>query len=250
MSKTLLIAGQDYPLTTKYIDAALLTERSVFATVSEEMSKKEENTIVDENSIQVVPAGAEILNWNRSSPISARSIIIKAEASYERLDEALLIFDSPSFGAKFKDYSPSVLSRAMDEMVLGYNLLISETLERYAVKGGGALVFLLNYAPSQVDMVRGLARKSPYEVPLPLPVAIAQQSFVAMAESIALRYSGANDISVLLVRNEAEREESIPSWLFQYMDDTLKEHALSGKNSVNWIKPGSKYSSGFSLFHR
>lgn len=263
MSKTLLVAGKDYPLSTKYLTAAQSSGRIAFATCPAEFPQK--TTSAKHKSVSSVAnseAGSGVgssipasesfssIAWNRASPVSARSVIIKAESATRCIDETLLIFDAALFASKYSEMSPAVIAREVDEMILGYSYLASEIISRYISKNSGKLIFLLRYAPSLSDMLHGVVRKSTYDLPVGIPVAAAQQYFISLAENIAAKYSGTKGISVLLVKSDSEDDATVADWLFPYIDETPVTHVLSGKNAINWIKPGTKSPSGFQLFHR
>lgn len=245
MTKTLLIVGKDYPLSLKYITAAQSNNRVVFSSSEAEFqsSDKKQSAVVVAESPAAIP-------WNRASPVSARSMIIKAETESSKLDEVLLVFDSAMFASKYKQMSPAVLQNSIDDMTLGFSYVVSEVLERYSLKKTGRLIFIIRYAPSSSDKLYGIMHKSVYDEPVSIPVASSQQYFISMAENTAAVYSGTNGISVVLVRSENESDESIADWLFPYIDAIPASYIASGKNAVSWIKPGSKPPSSFQFFHR
>ena len=86
MAISTLIIGQDYPDGNPYLQAGLACDRKITLTA---------NATTDSP-----PDGCCI--WNRTSPVSAKNLIIKAEALTGQLDEAVIIFDPNTAAASFQ----------------------------------------------------------------------------------------------------------------------------------------------------
>ena len=73
MRKTTIIAGKDFPAGNTYSNIALENERDVIITTTP--------------GVQTDTSGlkADSIAWNRSSPISARTVMMKANNKYKKL---------------------------------------------------------------------------------------------------------------------------------------------------------------------
>ena len=126
MAISTLIIGQDYPDGNPYLQAGLDCDRKVTLTA---------NATTDSP-----PDGCCI--WNRTSPVSAKNLIIKAEALTGQLDEAVIIFDPNTAAASFQGLEIETFSKADDELIRGYFYAVSEVLSRFLKKNHGHIIFV------------------------------------------------------------------------------------------------------------
>lgn len=190
--------------------------------------------------------------WNKSSAISAHSLIIKAETKLETIDEVLFYFDANYFCSKYELDKSEDISSAVDQMINAYLYSTTELLKRIDQRKNKILVsFLLREYPSRLDAI---SSKSAITLPSSAIVSAAQQAFISIAESFTTNINDRNYLSVLLancnISNDLyKNEKSLAVWLAASME-ALKEqkNPQTLKQASTWNKAGSKISSGFSLF--
>ena len=266
MSRTILLAGKNGSECEDFADGLLLSSRQVALTgkntISESGAKKTqaerkaEVLAFDEEKTQQAETGVCTFEWNKSSSLSSRSIVLETENYFGGIDEAVLYFDEEYFASKSGTIDAEEISRSADELILGYQYLASEVLSRYERKYEDkprTLVFLIKECPSLSDAVISPALKNgKNQIASPI-VAAAASAFTSFAENIAALYADENFVNVILVRGdinneESKREEKLAKWLCSYIDSLEDEkQRLSAKKSVQWIKPGAKKSSGFNM---
>src|SRR5574344_655537 len=263
MVKTMLVAGKELPAGNKFVDAITFTGRNVVATGTEsevEISSEQENDTDDDTAQKIQSAkGFTAVEWNRASSLSARTLVLQTENAFDSMDEVVLFFDEPYFASLAAKMDAGECSRACDELISGFQYLTLEVIARFEKKraGGsnpGKLVFLLQEGPCMVDALRSpLLRNGSTAIASPL-VAAAAGAFASFAENIAAVYGDLDYISIVLVRGDhgmesAKSDDVLAKWLGAYLDavDQLKSK-LTAKKSIQWVKPGTKSPSGFSLF--
>ena len=90
MGKMILFAGKEFPAGNDMASGASFQGRKVIAT---NMAAPVESEGEGENEANAQKSGGVLLvNWNRSSPLSCRSLALKCE-NEGGLDEAVLVFD-------------------------------------------------------------------------------------------------------------------------------------------------------------
>lgn len=268
MGKTVLIAGKDSPEGSKIADGFAFTGRQVVLTSAEpETDFSERKTITERRAEQAAYDEAKSLEaksgmctyeWNRSSPISARALILQTENMFSQMNEAVLYFDEEHFASSEKQIDSEQISRTLDDMVSGFQYLAMEVLARFEKKNNsgapGTLAFLLKECPCSLDVIKNpMLKNGITSIASPL-VAAAAASFVSFAENIAAIYGDAPYVNIILVRGDKSMEtvstdESLGKWLGNYMEaaESLSSK-LTAKKSVQWIKPGAKPpASGFNL---
>lgn len=192
--------------------------------------------------------------WNRSSAISSRSFIIKAETTMSELDQYVIYFDSSFFASKFELDKTENVSVALDSMFASYQFFINELLLRLEQKKDPCVVsFVLRSYPSKFETLH-TSIKSVNLIPSSNIVNAAQCAFVSLAENISTLVADKPYLSVVLVNCEPTNEmyndeKALGEWVSKTMDTfkNQKSHQ-STKQASTWLKPGSKVSTGFSFF--
>lgn len=235
MDKTILIAGKEFPFCDAFVNYAVANRYNVMVTLSQ----------TGENPRKPEPPVAEFI-WNRSSPISARSLVLQTENTFKSLDCAFLIFDTASYVTDFERMSAETLSRGMDTLFAGYIYLCSELLDRFQKRGGGILCFILEKHPKLVDLAKSNAM--PPAGPL---VAAAEAAFKSFAENISARES-ANPMNIHLIECPSGIDEKVTlvPWLYSYLEKAAISPTMGVKNIARWVTPGTKFSSGRPFFGR
>lgn len=192
--------------------------------------------------------------WNKSSPISARSLIIQSESALGSVDNAILFFDAPVLNTFYGDITIEEASMSADRMVLSYQYFTLEFVNRVTQKQSPAkLVFVQRSHPSLCDVDHSSALKKAGVIPCGVFVSYAQKAFEAFAENMATFLSGNKFISTILItgneqNDTIQNDAQFVTWLKEYLG--LLEDRRDATKSTFWIKAGSKPSSGFSLFKR
>jgi hypothetical protein len=167
--------------------------------------------------------------WNKSSPISARAIVVGFENKFSKIDEALLVFDTAAqnagvqgTGAPTTTLSAKNCSRALDGLA-GYMYMAAELLARFSKKGGGDLVFLFQEGGNDaLEEKTGILPRT------------AAAAFRAFAENVARAYAQEPFVRVFLLETPHEQHDAqIARWVFSYLDE-----AAVAKQK--WVRYGAK----------
>ena len=240
MANTLII-GKELPDGLSFAEALADSGRSVFATAKNEAdaSKFESEKIYS-------------ATWNKSSAVSAHSVIIKAETKLETIDEVVFYFDASSFCTQFELDRTEDLSNGIDAMISSFVFSATELLKRIDQrKEKITVLFLLKEYPSKYDMI---SSKTAGIVPASTIVSAAQAAFCAIAESFSTNVADREYLSVILSKcsysNELyKNEDSIADWTVSALNSiNAMKNPQSVKQACVWNKVGGKLSSGFALF--
>ena len=242
MSKNILIAGKDFPDSEDFAEKIALGEFNVVCSGS--MSDEEENKSA---------SGISVCQWNRDSAISARSLIIQAETINGFTDNYILYFDAEYFTEKYNSCSTDICARACDSMILGFQYLSLEILNRIQQhKSPAKIIFLLKTNPTMNEVIHSSALKKMNITPSNPIVSAAEAAFATFAENFAAQVLSEENISVLLITGDQQNETmssdlNLGSWLKDYINscDQLKKGI---PKSTSWIKAGAKASGGFNFF--
>lgn len=193
-------------------------------------------------------------NWNKSSAISARSFIIKAETKLKELNEYLIYFDAVTFASKFELDRTENVSTAVESMITSYQFLVTELLLRLEQRKDPVVVsFLVKTYPSKFETLHN-GTKAVNLVPCSNIVSAAQAAFISLAENVSILVADKPYLSVLLAKCEPGNdfysdETGLGKWVMQGMDALSKSKSKqTAKQAATWIKVGQKVSAGFSLF--
>lgn len=238
-----MIAGKELPACADFAEGLALAGHSVVVAGGMDAEKT------------VSASGVSVAPWNKSSSIAARSLIIQAETAAGFIDDAILYFDAPLFASQYLSFSVDCCPRALDAMVVCYQYLSIEFLNRIAQhKTASRIVYILKTCPTPADVLRSSGgRKLPPASVTPI-VCAAEAAFAAFAESVAALNADNEYVSVLLISGDGQNEtmkkdSALAAWLRDYLDAS---DALRGKggarNSAAWIKAGAKVPGTFALF--
>jgi NAD(P)-dependent dehydrogenase (short-subunit alcohol dehydrogenase family) len=236
-----LFLGKDLPDGLAFAEVLADSGRSVFGIAKSEADAAK----FDSEKIYAT-------TWNKSSAVSAHSVIIRAETKLEDFDEVLFYFDAANFCTQFEIDRTEDISNAVDTMLNGYLFATSELLKRLDQrKEKISVVFLLKEYPSKYELI---SSKAAGIVPASTIVSAAQAAFGALAESFSTNVADREYLSVILAKcaysNELyKNEDAIADWTISALNTikTLK-NPQSVKHATTWNKVGAKVSTGFSLF--
>jgi len=240
MSNTLLI-GKDLPDGLGFAEVLADSGRSVFVTAKTEAdaSKFESEKIY-------------ATTWNKSSAVSAHSVIIQAETKLEDLDEVIFYFDASNFCSQFELDRTEDISNGIDTMISGFIFSANELLKRIDQKKEKiSVAFLLKEYPSKYEMI---SSKTAGIVPASTVVSAAQAAFCAIAESFSTNVGDRDYLSVILAKcnfsNDLyKNEDGIADWTVSALDSVkAMKNPQSAKQAGVWNKVGGKVSTGFAIF--
>ena len=240
MSNTLII-GKDLPDSLGFAEALADSGRSVFGTAKSEADA----TKFESEKIYAT-------TWNKSSAVSAHSVIIQAETKLETLDEIVFYFDAANFCSQFELDRTEDLSNGIDTMISSFVFSATELLKRLDQrKEKMSVLFLIKEYPSKFDMV---SSKTAGIVPASAIVSAAQAAFSALAENFSTNVADRDYLSVILAKcaysNELyKNEDAIADWVVSAFDSVkVMKNPQTVKQATTWNKVGAKVSTGFALF--
>ena len=240
MANTLLI-GKDLPDGLAFAEAMADSGRSVFGVAKSEADAAK----FDSEKIYAT-------TWNKSSAVSAHSVIIKAETKLEALDEVVFYFDASTFCSQFELDRTEDLSNGIDTMIGGFIFSATELLKRIDQrKEKISVLFLIKEYPSKYDM---LSSKTAGIVPASTLVSAAQAAFCSMAENFSTNVADRDYLSVILSKcaysNELyKNEDAIADWVVSAFDSIkAMKNPQTVKQATTWNKVGAKVATGFALF--
>lgn len=238
----LLFVGKELPEGLE-IAESFITSRKVFSitkTEAEELNFEAENILAS--------------TWNKTSAISARALLIKAETKLDNLNQYLIYFDAPYYNSIFELDRTETISHAFDSMILSYQYLLSELIARIDQKKENACVFF--FIKKAISKTEALLQpnKTINIQPASNSVITSQNAFIATAEHFSTFISDRPYLSVVLAKCEPSNElynndKEIGSWIkqsFDSLENSKNKQTL--KQSSSWVKAGAKLPLGFALF--
>jgi len=157
------------------------------------------------------------LEWNPSSPISARTMILAAENRLEKIDEAILICSPPSLQVSIADISLSDVEIMINDNIKGWFFLVKElsAVFRNRKRGTLALVYPEINVNARTNDVAGILDAS----------CIA--SFSALTKSLLAGADNEPYVTTGFSCLGAGNESAFASFIFKTIDETDKR--TSGK---------------------
>ena len=238
----ILIVGKDLPDCLDFAESFVATRR-VYCVAKEEAEAS-----------NFEAEGIFGTTWNRSSAISARSLLIKAETKLEELNQFVIYFDSYWYGQKFELDRTEDISSAIDTMISGYQFFVNELLVRLEQrKEPVTVVFLAKTYPSKAENLRS-GNKNVNIHPTSNIVNSAQAAFIALAENFATLTGDRQYLSTVLAKCDQTNElfnsdKQLAAWVKESISAVEGfKSPQSPKQACNWIRAGGKVSNGFSLF--
>jgi hypothetical protein len=227
MSKNIILAGKEYSKNSDLEKIAQTLGLNPFVTTQ----------YFEESNTKIISTNT---TWNRSSPISAHSVIINAENYFGQIDGAVLFFDSLAYDKIFVHNTLDEFTRATDELILGYNYLTLELLRRFSDKNPGKLFFVLQSQETQADALKNPSKQQMPQQSIGLVTSMAQSAFKSFAENVAALNFNPNGNFVYLLETSSEiSEEEIISWIATKMNEDLPVYK-NPKNAVTWQSTENK----------
>jgi len=152
------------------------------------------------------------LEWNPSSPISARTLVLAAENRLEHIDEAILICSPPSVRSKASDLSFSDVEIMLNDQIKGWFFLVKELASIFNSRRRGTLVLVYPNIPSVTS------RDEASDI-LGQPVLA---SFRAMTQGLLSSAHAESYTTMGFSTSDAGNEGAFASYLFKSLDETTK----------------------------
>lgn len=241
MSKNIVIAGKDYSKNSKVSTIAKQLGMNAFVTTSE---IEEASAIIGGTSTASGEKNAKDISltvWHRNSPISAKTIIVNAENKFEKIDAALVFFETAVYNQLFSGNELQDYDKACDEIILGYQFLVTEFLRRFEKKQHGKIFFILQSMQSLSDYLKLSSREQMAKPAYSGTIAsTAQQAFRTFAENIAAVNFRENNCPIYLVETESNMsEQKILEWILPRIEEPNPIYK-NAKQAVTWITPDEK----------
>ena len=249
----MLIAGKTMPDAAAFAEGVAYSGRNIVVTgIPADLTdqpkrltaaeRKANLESYEEAKTREAKSGTCTIEWNRSSPLSARSLVLQTLTIYGSLDEVLLYFDEEWFASRADKMDSEQVSRTCDEMIAGFQYLSLEAISTFrrrdTAEGPGSLIFLYKQTPSRVDVLRSpglMDGMSAIASPL---VAAASAAFVAFAENLAAVCQESIFVDVVLLRGELSiegfrRDDETGRWVCT----TLAQRSTPAAKQVRWARP-------------
>ena len=227
MSKILLI-GKDIPEAYDFAKGLLGTENAVFA------AESDSSTDSDSYSDKIYTS-----SWNKSSAISAHSLLIKAETKLDEIDGVVFYFDADYLSKKFVDNRSDEISIAIDTMISPFIYMSDEILRRAEQK--------------REKLIVGFIVKNQNEAANTKIVDISLAAFTRLAEKFAENVIEREYLRVFLaksltVSDSFGTEQQLGDWTLSAINSLTDSKKQTVKQAASWNKAGAKLGSGFPFF--
>jgi NAD(P)-dependent dehydrogenase (short-subunit alcohol dehydrogenase family) len=160
------------------------------------------------------------LAWNPGSPISARTLVLSAAHQLERIDEAVLICNPPSFRRPAAELLPLDIEILVNDHIKGWFFLVRELAGIFRARRSGTLALVVPDSLSNRDDPADL---------LGSPAAATFRAFTQglLASSVPEPY-----ITLGFSSQETGEDENFAAYIFRQIDQANK------RNSGKWHKYG------------
>jgi len=152
------------------------------------------------------------LDWNPSSPISARTVVLAAENRLEHIDEAILICSPPSIRSSASELPLSDVEIMINDNIKGWFFLIKELAAVFTSRKRGTLALIYPDIPSasgKDDTADVLG-----------PAALA--SFRALTGGLLSASHSEPYVTVGFCTSDSGNEAAFASFIFKTIDDMTK----------------------------
>jgi hypothetical protein len=148
------------------------------------------------------------LDWNPSSPISARTLILAAENRLDRIDEAILVCSPPSVRCGAAELPLADVEILVNDHIKGWFFLVKELAAVFSSRKSGILSLVYHDVP---------AVKKDDTADILGPAALA--SFRALTQGLLAAAHNEPYITVGFSCSDAGNEEAFSSFMFKSMDE-------------------------------
>jgi len=195
MQRVALITDAQTPLGEELVRLYLAAGHCVAATRSNQ--ERFETPLVSEEGRLL------LIDWNRTSPISCRNVLLAVLNRFNSLDEALLLHAPQLPRESLQEISHGAIERAVDTWVKGTLFLAKGLLETFAQRGAGSLALV--------------QQPTSGAIPPPLEAAL-QGAFASAARSLAAGGTSAARVDVFECRDRDPEAPGYASFILREMD--------------------------------
>jgi NAD(P)-dependent dehydrogenase (short-subunit alcohol dehydrogenase family) len=165
---------------------------------------------VPKNTLPEIPQ-RHPLEWNPSSPISARTLVIAAENRLERIDTAILICSPPSIRSSAAELSLSDIEIMINDNIKGWFFLVKELAAVFTVRKHGTLALVYQ------DITRS-SKDEAADVLGPSSLA----SFRALTHGLLAASNNDPYITVGFSTSDTSNENAFTSFIFKSLDEVTR----------------------------
>ncbi|MDR2966297.1 MAG: hypothetical protein LBU88_11060 [Treponema sp.] len=160
------------------------------------------------------PAASEndkrlFLDWNPSSPISARTLVLAAENRLENIDEAILICSPPSIRSSASEIPLSDIEIMTNDHIKGWFYLVRELADVFTNRQRGTLVLVYP------DIGSGGGKDDAADVLGPAALA----SFRALTQGLLSSANNEKYTTVGFSISDAGNEAAFASFIYKHIDE-------------------------------
>ncbi|MCL2759354.1 MAG: hypothetical protein FWD22_04005 [Treponema sp.] len=152
------------------------------------------------------------LDWNPSSPISARTLVLAAENRLEHIDEAILICSPPCIRSRAADIPFSDVEIMLNDHIKGWFFLVKELSSVFCSRGRGTLALVYP------DMGSGSVKDEAADLLGPSALA----SFRAFSHGLLAAAHAEPYITVGFSTSDTGNEAAFAAFMFKTIDELTK----------------------------
>jgi NAD(P)-dependent dehydrogenase (short-subunit alcohol dehydrogenase family) len=149
------------------------------------------------------------LQWNPSSPISARTLVLAAENRMEHINEAILVCAPPSIRRPAAELSLSEIEILVNDHVKGWFFLVKELSAVFRARKAGTLALVYS------EIGSGGGKDDPADILGPSALA----SFQAFTRSLLAAAYGEPYLSMGFSCSEAGTETGFAAYVMKFLDE-------------------------------
>ena len=151
------------------------------------------------------------LEWNSSSQLSARTLVLAAENRLEKIDEAILVCSPPLIRSSPSELSSAIVENVISYHVKGWFFLVKEIAAVFKNRGRGTLILVYSDNPgSGKDEAADILGSS------------ASASFRALSSGLLASAHNEPYITIGFSASDSGNDASFASFIFKTIDDLPK----------------------------
>jgi hypothetical protein len=207
MTRGIFIAGNDSPL-SRAIEAEAINKegRFVSALIPNRLSGVLKTSEPDNNEKHIA------LDWNPSSPISARALVLAAENRLECIDEAILVCSPPTIRSRPSLIPFSAVEIMANDHIKGWFYLVKELTAVFKEKGRGTLALVYS------DINSGSGKDEAADVLGPSALA----SFRALTHGLLAAAHNEPYTTIGFSTFDAGNESAFTAFIYKSIDELTK----------------------------
>jgi NAD(P)-dependent dehydrogenase (short-subunit alcohol dehydrogenase family) len=152
------------------------------------------------------------LDWNPSSPISARTLVLAAENRLEKINDAILVCSPPSIRSSVSELPLADIEIMINDHIKGWFFLARELATVFTNRGSGTLALVYP------DISPGSGKDDAADVLGPSALA----AFRALTQGLLAAAYNESYNTLGFSSSEAGNEENFAAFLFKNIDETTR----------------------------